>query len=140
MFNQITQISTSQGRGSQTTPRVILMAILLVWIGLPAAAWSPPSLPTTQAGDSARGAAQSAEEYLSLEPGKPVERELSGAQSHFYKITMTSGQYLRITAGQQGIDVLVAVFTPDNKKIGEVDSEQCPIVTSPLLQIGPRPQ
>jgi len=26
------------------------------------------------------------------------------------------------------------------QQIGEVDSEQCPIVTSPLLQIGPRPQ
>lgn len=26
------------------------------------------------------------------------------------------------------------------QRIGEVDSEQCPVVANPLLQIGPRPQ
>jgi hypothetical protein len=40
---------------------------------------------------SERGAAPSAQESISLEPGKPVERELSGGQSHSYKITMISG-------------------------------------------------
>ena len=41
-------------------------------------------------------ARRSAQESISLEPSKPVERELSGGQSHSYKITLTSGQYLRI--------------------------------------------
>jgi tetratricopeptide (TPR) repeat protein len=36
---------------------------------------------------------------------------------------MTSGQYLRITVSQQGIDALVALFTPDGKNISEVDLE-----------------
>jgi len=103
---------------------MILTIILLAWIGLPVVAWPPPSSPTTRKGDSARGAAQRADEELSLEPGKPVERELSGGQSHFYKIAMASGRYLRITANQQGIDALFALFAPDGKKIGEVDSEQ----------------
>jgi hypothetical protein len=121
--NQITPISISQGQGLLTTRPVILTIILLAWIGLPVVAWPPPGSPTTQAGDSARGAAQRADEELSLEPGKPIERELSGGQSHFYKITLTSGQYLQITASQQGIDALVALFAPDGNKIGEVDSE-----------------
>ena len=73
---------------------------------------------------SQRARAASAQESISLEPGKPVERELSGGQSHFYKIAMTSGQYLQITVSQRGIDALVALFTPDGKKIGEVDGEQ----------------
>jgi hypothetical protein len=72
---------------------------------------------------SEHGAAQSAQESISLEPGKPVERELSGDQSHFYKGAMTSGQYLRITVSQQGLDTLLALFTPDGKKISEVDSD-----------------
>jgi len=76
---------------------------------------------------STRGAALSAQESISLEPGKPIERELSGGQSHFYKIAMTSGQYLRITVSQQGIDALVALFTPDGNKVGEVDSDQATV-------------
>src|SRR5262245_32983334 len=109
-------------RGLQATRPAILKIILLVWIGLPVVA-SPPDSLTTQSGNGARGAAQSADEELSLEPGKPVERELSGGQSHSYKITMISGQYLHIVVGQQGIDVAVALFTPDGKKISEADSE-----------------
>jgi hypothetical protein len=45
-----------------------------------------------QSPTSERGVAQSAQESVSLEPGKPVERELSDGQSHSYKITMISGQ------------------------------------------------
>jgi CHAT domain-containing protein/predicted negative regulator of RcsB-dependent stress response len=123
VFNQLTPISTAQMRGLQATRTAIFKIILLVWIGLPVVAWPPDSV-ATQTGNSARGAAQSPDEELSLEPGKPVERELSGGQSHFYKIAMTSGQYLRITVSQQGIDTLVALFTPDGKKVGEADIEK----------------
>jgi CHAT domain-containing protein/Tfp pilus assembly protein PilF len=76
-----------------------------------------------QANAGARSATQSAQESDSLEPGKPVERELSGGQSHFYKITMISGQYLHVVVAQRGIDVAVALFTPDGKKISEVNSD-----------------
>ena len=85
----------------------------------PAASGAPPA----QAHASERGAAPGAQESVSLEPGKPVERELSGGQSHSYKITMISGQYLHVVVAQRGIDVAVALFTPDGKKISEVDSE-----------------
>src|SRR5262249_49846120 len=107
----------------------------LVWIGLPVVAWPPPNSLVTQAGNSARGAAHSADEELSLEPGKPVERELSGGQSHFYKITLISGQYLQVTVNQQGIDALVALFTPDGKKVGEVDSEQATVGSETISAI-----
>jgi hypothetical protein len=80
--------------------------------------------PPAQASASEGGAAQSAQESISLEPGKPIERELSGGQSHFYKIAMTSGQYLRITVIQRGIATLVALFTPDDKKISEMNGEK----------------
>src|SRR5499426_3549837 len=121
-------------RGLQATRHVILMVILLVWVGLPVVAWPPDSL-TTQTGDSARGAAQSADEELALEPGKPVERELSGGQSHFYKITIASGQYLQVTVSQQGIDALVALSTPDGKKIGEENSEQATVGSETISAI-----
>jgi CHAT domain-containing protein/predicted negative regulator of RcsB-dependent stress response len=36
---------------------------------------------------------------------------------------MISGQYLQVVVDQRGIDVAVALFAPDGKKISEVDSE-----------------
>jgi CHAT domain-containing protein/predicted negative regulator of RcsB-dependent stress response len=65
----------------------------------------------------------SVQESISLEPGKPVERELSGGQSHSYKITTISGQYLQVVVAQHGIDVVIVLFAPDGKKISEADSE-----------------
>jgi CHAT domain-containing protein/Tfp pilus assembly protein PilF len=97
------------------------MVNLLVWIGAPGAAWLLPGSPPVHASDAKRGAAQSAEESQLLKPGKPIERELSGGRSHFYKITMTSGQYLQIAISQRGIDVVVALYTPDGKKIGDAN-------------------
>src|SRR5215475_2186773 len=79
--------------------------------------------PPVQASASELGAASVTQESVSLEPGKPIERELSGGQSHFYKITLLSGQYLQIVVEQRGIDVAVTLLAPDGKKISEVDSE-----------------
>jgi CHAT domain-containing protein/tetratricopeptide (TPR) repeat protein len=117
-------LSTSQGRGLHSIRWTPFMINLLFRAGSPAATNQRPEAPPVLAPASERGAAPRAQESISLEPGKPVERELSGGQSHFYKIDMTSGQYLRITVSQRGIDALVALFTPDGKKIGEVDGEQ----------------
>ena len=105
--------SNPRGRGLHSIGRTPLITSLLCVGASPA-----------QVSASERGAAPGAQENISLEPGKPIERELSGGQSHSYTITMTSGQYLRITASQQGIDAVLALFTPDDKKIGEVDSDQ----------------
>jgi tetratricopeptide (TPR) repeat protein len=98
------------------------MVNLLVWIGAPADAWPPHGSPTAQASDANRGAAQSAEESQLLKPGKSIERELSSGRSHFYKVTMTSGKYLQIAVMHMGIDVQVALYSPDGKKIADEDS------------------
>src|SRR5215510_5628567 len=116
-------ISTSQGCGLHSIHWTPLMINLLRGVA-PAAAILRPVAPTVHASANERGGAPSAQASVSLEPGKPIERDLSGGQSHFYKIALTSGQYLRITVSQQGIDAVVALFTPDGKKIGEVDVEQ----------------
>src|SRR5262245_26993920 len=103
-------LSTSQSRGLHSS-------------GVPAAVSLGPGASPVQASASERGAPQSAQESISLEPGKPVERELSGGQSHSYKITISSGQFLHIVVRQLGIDVVVVLFAPDGKKICEADSE-----------------
>jgi len=67
--------------------------------------------------------AQSAQEVSVIEPGKPIERELAGGQSHSYQITLTEGQFLEVIVEQRGIDVVVRLLGPDGKQIAEFDSE-----------------
>ncbi len=57
-----------------------------------------------------------------LEAEKPIERELSGGESHAYNIALTPGQFLYVVADQRGIDVVVTLFAPDGKKLFEIDS------------------
>jgi CHAT domain-containing protein/Tfp pilus assembly protein PilF len=65
---------------------------------------------------------QDQQQVLPLEPGNRIEREMSGGKSHSYLIAIPSDQYLRVVVEQQGIDVVVALFAPDGKKMKEVDS------------------
>ena len=58
-----------------------------------------------------------------LEPNKPIERELSGGQSHTYQITLTEGQYLKVIVEQRGIDVVVRLLDPNGKQVAEFDAE-----------------
>ena len=113
MFNQITAVANPQGRGWPTTRQVALIINLLLWAGLSASPCLWPDLPTVHATASERSEAQNFQESSSLELSKPIERELSGGESHFYKITTISGQYLHIVVRQQGIDVVLVVFAPD---------------------------
>src|SRR5690242_1868579 len=66
--------------------------------------------------------AQDGKDVLTLEPGKPIERELDGGQSHSYRILLTAGQYVHIVVDQRGIDVVVTLVGPDGTEIAEVDT------------------
>jgi CHAT domain-containing protein len=121
LFNQNTPTSNPHNQGLPNIHRITgafiragLTALLCLW----------PSPPPTQASAGEHSGTQGFQESVSLELGKPIERELSGGISHFYKITMTSGQFLRVVVEQQGIDVAVALSTPDGKKIFESNLER----------------
>ncbi len=78
--------------------------------------------PPAQRPLNASGAiAQKGDDVRALEPGKPIERELAGGESHFYQLTPDSGQYARVVVSQRGINVALFVFGPDGKKIVESD-------------------
>jgi CHAT domain-containing protein/Tfp pilus assembly protein PilF len=61
-----------------------------------------------------------------LKQGQPIERDLVGGEAHPYRVALTSGQYVRVTIEQKGIDIAVKLFGIDGQKIIEVDYE--PIV------------
>ena len=60
-----------------------------------------------------------AQEPVPLEPGKPLEREIAGGQTHTYQITLTAGQFMHVVVEQKGIRVIVALVAPNGKQIAE---------------------
>ena len=51
-----------------------------------------------------------------------IERELKVGESHWYRISLAADQYLYVVVEQCGINVVVALFESDNKKLSEVDT------------------
>lgn len=69
----------------------------------------------------ALGRFQSSAAHL-LTLGAASARELTGGQSHRYRLALTEGQYLRLVVEQRGIDVVVALAGADGVKVRQVDS------------------
>lgn len=63
------------------------------------------------------------------------ERELKGGETHSYQLSLNAGQFLYALVEQKGIDVTVALFTPDGKEIGEADSPNERLGTEPVLLV-----
>lgn len=57
-----------------------------------------------------------------LTRGTTIERELSGGQTHSYQLSLTEAQYLYVVVDQRGIDVVLVLFSPEGKKLSELDS------------------
>jgi CHAT domain-containing protein/tetratricopeptide (TPR) repeat protein len=68
-------------------------------------------------------ALQDNQQLRRLEPGKPIERELAGGQSHSYQLSLEAGQYAKLEVDQHGIDVVIRLLGQDGKQIAEFDSE-----------------
>ena len=69
---------------------------------------------------------------VTLELGKPIERELSGGQKHVYHLPLLEGQYVKLEVRQTGIDVGVRFLLPD----GELTQPFQPFGGQPELTIG----
>lgn len=52
----------------------------------------------------------------------PIQRELSGGQTHAYTVKLDANQIARVITEQQGVDVVVAIIAPDGTKLFGVDS------------------
>src|SRR5215467_4277456 len=53
---------------------------------------SAQNVPSPQPSPQA-SAAQNGQEITTLEPGKPIEREIAGSQKHSYQIALAKGEY-----------------------------------------------
>jgi CHAT domain-containing protein/Tfp pilus assembly protein PilF len=77
---------------------------------------------TAREKDGSIGPQQKDDWPVRLEKGNPIEREMSGGQIHTYEILLSARQFLYAVADQQGIDLVIVVFSPDGKQIFEIDS------------------
>src|SRR6266540_3334634 len=100
---------------------LFLSLFLLVETVARASAPSPGMLAQGSAGPNP--IVQGEKDVRPLEPGKPIERELAGGQSHAYQITLSAGQFMKVIVEQRGIDVVIVLLGPDAKQIMEFDSE-----------------
>jgi len=57
-----------------------------------------------------------------LQPGTPVERELTTGQVHEFTVTLEENNFVQLVVEQRGIDVIVKVFSPSGKSLGDFDS------------------
>lgn len=64
-------------------------------------------------------AAQDKKDVRPLEPGKFIEREMKEGETHFYQITLSSGQYLNLEVIQLEIDVVTSLLGTDGEKLIE---------------------
>src|SRR4051812_3294841 len=67
-------------------------------------------------------AASAQADLTTLQTGIPVERTLAAGQSHTYSINLEPDQLLQLVVDQRGIDVVVRVFSPAGKRLGEFDT------------------
>ena len=67
------------------------------------------------------------------------ERELKGGETHSFRISLTSGQFLYALVEQIDIDVITAVFAPDGKQLGESNSPNDRWGTEPVLLLATTP-
>jgi len=66
--------------------------------------------------------AEAQSKSASLQPGVTIENALAIGESHSFTINLEEDQFLQLVVDQHGIDVIVRVFSPKGKSLGEFDS------------------
>src|SRR5215813_5115192 len=100
-----------------------LLLCLFLLVESVARAFAPSPRLFAQGSTGPNPIVQGEKDVRPLEPGKPIERELAGGQSHAYQITLSAGQFMKVIVEQRGIDVVVGLLGPDAKQVMEFDSE-----------------
>ena len=67
--------------------------------------------------------------------GQPLQVSMAGGETHFFRLALSAGQYLRAVVEQQGIDVTVTLVSSGAQRLLEVDSPNGSYGTEPLSVI-----
>jgi hypothetical protein len=77
---------------------------------------------STQPNGASGGEESSYPDVLAL--GKPVEQVLPAGGSRYYKITLNSGQYLRLLISPSGTQLATTLYAPDGQKVSQSTCRQ----------------
>jgi hypothetical protein len=61
-------------------------------------------------------------EWTRLQEGQPVERTIARGKTQSFTVSLERNQLLQLVVEQQGVDVVVRLFSPDGKNLGQFDS------------------
>lgn len=64
---------------------------------------------------------QTGPDAQSFGPEKPVEREISGGESHTFRVALTAGQFVRFRLHQRSLDCVLVLSSPDGTSLAEMD-------------------
>lgn len=65
--------------------------------------------------------AQTTQSPISLEPGKPIESEVTSAQPQVYQVNLVAGQFMRVTVKLEAGLVGISLTAPDGKQVATVN-------------------
>jgi CHAT domain-containing protein/Tfp pilus assembly protein PilF len=91
--------------------RIISLLIFVALLAGSVTAQEPALVPRTEQLDS-----------KTLLVGREVERPLAGGETHSFNLNLSEGQFVEVRVDQRGIDVLLRLYSPENKRIAEIDS------------------
>jgi CHAT domain-containing protein/Tfp pilus assembly protein PilF len=102
---------------SLRSPRPAIAAfVLLCFARTLVAAQSTPSESTPT------NAVQEKSAAVRLQLNKPIQNSLAGGQTRTYEVELVRGQFMHALVMQQGVDVAVKLFAPDNNLLIAMDS------------------
>ena len=93
---------------------------LLMFVALVAGSAAVTQVVTAQDPAPVPRTEQSDDKALSV--GRELERPLAGGETHSFNIKLSEGQFVEVLVDQRGIDVLLRLYSPENKLIAEIDS------------------
>ena len=67
-------------------------------------------------------AINSTAQTATLQLGTPIERELNAGQVHEFTVNLEENYLIQLVVEQRGIDVIVKIFSPAGKSLGEYDT------------------
>lgn len=91
--------------------RIISLLMFVALVAGSVTAQEPAPVPRTEQLDN-----------KTLFVSREVERPLAGGETHSFNINLSEGQFVEVRVDQRGIDVLLRLYSPENKRIAEIDS------------------
>ncbi len=106
-------------RASRLVAAGLFVVSSLALLPIPVLNAQAESLLRTPAG---RPSSDVPQESTAIGAGSRVERELKGGEAHDFRLSLATGQFLRVVVSQKGIDVTATLLGPDGKQIAYVDN------------------